>query len=69
MAVFSILDSNQPIDGVRATAAHPGHLPASSYPRLLTHPVPATGVFIAYSGVLNSRYKVGGSSTWERPGQ
>lgn len=68
MAIYALIDPTLPVNYARAVRGRPAN--QESRQSLLENPLTLANHMSGASGVggiLDTRYKVGGSTTWERP--
>lgn len=70
MAVDLILTSGTPVNQLRAIAGYP-QMPGTDNPApySLNRPIPVYDGMSGLATILDGKYKQGGVTTWERPGQ
>lgn len=64
MAVYALIDDTKPAHHARATAQP---TPLGTGPCQYVSATPVADGMPALAAVLDTRYKAGGSTTWERP--
>lgn len=67
MATYVKLDSSKDVNFARATVGRSGNVSGVNHNR--DNAINLDAVVVASDAVADGRYKYGGTTTWERPGQ
>jgi hypothetical protein len=68
MAIFAKLDGSKAVNYVRVVCQGPPGATAAQYPQRLQEFTPTDTGMNAHATELDGRFKVAGSTSWERPG-